>query len=115
MDFVRHSTNNTAVSLTSYDYSYYANRQSNKIDFVLFQDETRQSASSVGASVNIDAIGANFRVQYRRVTVDDNFSEIVLTKKEVLSDPKQVLFPLPRQSNTRPHSGMHKEEIPVCE
>ena len=65
-----------------------ANQQSNKIEFVLFQDETRQSAGGIGASVNIDAIGENVRLQYRRMSVDDNFTEIVLAKEKILSNPK---------------------------
>ena len=45
----------------------------------------------------------------------DNFAKVVLACKELLSDPEEVVFGLPGETNSGPDSRMYEEEIAAHE
>jgi len=85
--------------------------RSEEIDCVPFQYETRQSASCESPGIDIYSIRSHVRFQYGRMTVDDDFVEIVLAKQEIFTDPQQVFFALFFQGNTRSYSRMGEKVV----
>lgn len=81
----------------------------------MFNHETGQSSSRVGSRIYIDAVMTKVWLAYRTMTVNDDFSEVPLMQQKVLTDPKQIFFPLLPEWNAWPYAGMDKEEVSECE
>ncbi len=47
--------------------------------------------------------------------MNDYFAEVIFAQEKLLTDPKQILFSLFCQRNTRPYTGVNEKIITTCE
>ncbi len=47
--------------------------------------------------------------------MNDYFAEVVFAQQKFLANPKQILFTLFCQRDTRPYAGVNKKIIATCE
>jgi hypothetical protein len=89
--------------------------KSDDTHLISLQNEASQTASRVRTRINVDSIRSNVDFFARRMTMDDNLVERFFMKQEVVTDPKQILFALMCQRNSRPGASMGKEKVSACE
>ena len=65
------------------------------------------------AGIDIDAVGIMCRLSHGRMSVDNKLRVGVCRGVELLSDPKQIMFRLLSQRDTRPNACVGKEMI-IC-
>lgn len=84
-------------------------------DLRAFQADQRQAARCVGTRVDIQSIGPQIRLAYRRVSMNDELAEVGFTRQELIADPQQVVFALLFEGHARSHASMDKKEITTGE
>jgi hypothetical protein len=61
-------------------------------DPIAFQNKTRQSSGRVGTRIDIYSVGPHVRLHDGRMSMHDNFAEVVLARQKILPDPEEVVF-----------------------
>jgi hypothetical protein len=83
--------------------------------FGTLQHQTGQLSGRVGSGVDVDPVGANFRLSHWGVAVNDEFTELGFTEKKIGANPQQVLFALLCERNARSYSGVDEKVISTSE
>src|SRR5260370_37986400 len=65
--------------------------------------------------MDVDAIGTDFRLHHRRMSMDDDLAERLFVEQKILSDPEQIRFALLPKRNARTHAGMYEEIVAARE
>ena len=60
-------------------------------DIIIFENCAGEPAGRERAGIQIDSIGMDFRLAYRRMTMDHDLSEVALVKQEFLPDQQEVV------------------------
>src|SRR5262249_5851689 len=80
---------------------------------IALQDQAGQPPGGIGASIDIDAIGPDLGLRYRRMPVDNDLAKIPLVVEKLLANPTEVLLALRLKRNARTDTGMHEEVTPA--
>jgi hypothetical protein len=83
----------------------------NDSDAIALENEAGQTAGRVCAGIDVNAVRPDVGHFRWRVTMDDDLAKVLLVQQEVVADPEQIMFALPRKWNPRSHAGMRKKEI----
>src|ERR1700730_8230381 len=86
-------------------------RAGNEFHFVSLDYEASQSSGRICTGINVDAVGANLRVQHWCVSVHNNFSEVSFVMKKIVANPEQIFFVLLIQRDAGAHPRMNKKEV----
>jgi hypothetical protein len=82
-----------------------------KPPFFTFEHQTCKTPCRIGARVYINAVWQNLWLSVRRMTMHDNFAEILVTFEKNITDPEQVLLTLPFKLYPGANARVTKEII----
>src|SRR5262249_18388785 len=85
-----------------------------KPPLVFFQHQTGEAICCIGARIDPDPVGANFRGQRRCVAVDDKLAVLSLSRQKLVSDIQKVLARLMLKGHAWPDASVAEEIIADC-
>jgi hypothetical protein len=101
----------TIVTLLDFDTSSYDRCRNSRT----FNSNASKPTGGIGSGVDVDSVGHDLRLGDWRMTMYDDFVETLLMKKEIVSNPEKILFPLVHKGHSGANARMNKEKIPTAE